>query len=67
MIFGSLFYKHVPEQIRRKLDDRGQSMILVGYHYIGVYKLFSPNENKVVIMWNLMKAKDGNGYKFQVI
>ena len=48
-IFGSLCFRHVPEQISKKLDDRSQAMILVGYHSTRDYKLFSPNENKVVI------------------
>jgi len=31
------------------LDDRIQVMTLVGYHSTCAYKLFSPNENKVII------------------
>lgn len=31
------------------MDDRIQTLILVGYHSIGVYKLFFPNDNKAVI------------------
>jgi transposase InsO family protein len=34
-IFGSLCFKHVPDQVRRKLDDRSQTMILLGYHPTG--------------------------------
>lgn len=37
-IFGSLCYRHVPEQLRRKLDDRAQAMVLVGYHTTGAYR-----------------------------
>lgn len=47
--FGSLCFRHVPEQLRRKLDGRRQTMVMVGYHSICAYKLFSPIENKVVI------------------
>lgn len=34
-IFGSLCFRHVPEQARRKLDDRSVLMILQGYHPTG--------------------------------
>jgi len=46
-IFGSLCYKHIPDQRRRKLDDKGEPMIFVGYNSIGSYKLYSPKERKV--------------------
>ena len=48
-VFGSLCYRHMPEQNRRKLDLRAQTMILVGYHSIGAYKLFDPLSKKIVI------------------
>ncbi|XP_014506332.1 uncharacterized protein LOC106766088 [Vigna radiata var. radiata] len=41
-IFGSLYYKHVPEQLRKKLDDRGIPLILIGYHVTSGYKLYDP-------------------------
>jgi len=34
-VFGSLCFKQVPDQLRRKLDDKSQAMIMVGYHSIG--------------------------------
>lgn len=46
-IFGSLCYKHVPEQLRQKLDDKGEQMILVGYHATGGYKLLDPRSKQV--------------------
>ena len=48
-IFGSLCFKHVPEQIRKKLDCKVEPMILIGYHLIGAYKLYDPRRKKVVI------------------
>jgi len=30
--FGLIFLRHVPEQLRIKLDDKIQAMILKGYH-----------------------------------
>lgn len=64
-IFGSLCFRHVPEQLRRKLDDRRRAMVIVGYHSIGAYKLFSPTENKVVInkYMNFDESKSWNWLK----
>ena len=47
-IFGSLCFKHVPDQLRRKLDDKSQVMIMVGYHLTSAYKLYDPNNKKIV-------------------
>lgn len=48
-IFGSLCFRHDHEQLIRKLNDISQVMVMVGCHSKGVYKLFSPTVNKVVI------------------
>src|ERR1051325_6396980 len=48
-LFGSMCYKHIPDARRRKLDDKSEPMILVGYHKTGVYRLFNlVNENIVL-------------------
>ncbi|KHN21844.1 Retrovirus-related Pol polyprotein from transposon TNT 1-94, partial [Glycine soja] len=39
-IFGSLCYKHVPDAKRRKLEDKSEPMILIGYHVTGAYRLY---------------------------
>jgi len=31
-VFGSLCFKHVPDQLRKKLVAKSQAMIMVGYH-----------------------------------
>ncbi|GAU24164.1 hypothetical protein TSUD_83990 [Trifolium subterraneum] len=49
-VFGSIAYKHVPDQLRRKLDDKATTMILVGYHSTGGYKLYDPVNKNVVIV-----------------
>ncbi|XP_017441172.1 uncharacterized protein LOC108346619 [Vigna angularis] len=41
-IFGSICYKHVPDQLRKKLDDKGVSLILAGYNDTRGYKLYDP-------------------------
>ncbi|MCI29805.1 retrovirus-related pol polyprotein from transposon TNT 1-94 [Trifolium medium] len=38
-VFGSIAYRHVPDQLRKKLNDKGQQMIFVGYHFTGGYRL----------------------------
>ena len=48
-IFGSVFYRHVPEVKRSKLDSRGEKLVLVGYHCTGAYRLLKPITGKIVI------------------
>ncbi|KAK2454958.1 hypothetical protein QL285_002459 [Trifolium repens] len=48
-VFGSLCYKHVPDARRKKLDDKSEAMILVGYHRTGAYRLYNPITDKVEI------------------
>lgn len=38
IIFGSLYFRHVPKKLRRKLDVKSKIMILIGYHSTGAYK-----------------------------
>lgn len=39
-VFGSFVYSHVVAQKRCKLDDKGEPMVLMGYHNTGTYKLY---------------------------
>ena len=48
-IFGSLCFRHIPDQLRRKLDDKGEQMILLGYHSTGGYKLFDLKSKQIII------------------
>lgn len=41
-IFGSLCYKHVPDVKRKKLQDKSEMVVLVGYHPTGAYRLYNP-------------------------
>jgi len=47
-VFGYLCFKHVPDQLRKKLDDKSQPMIMVGYHSTSAYKLFDPKNKRIV-------------------
>jgi hypothetical protein len=44
--FGALAIKHVPKEIRKKLDDKGVECIFVGYDKTG-YRLFMPETNRI--------------------
>jgi hypothetical protein len=48
-IFGSLCFRHVPHEKRKKLEDKNDPMIIVGYHSAGSYRLYSPKTKKIVI------------------
>lgn len=48
-IFGSVCYKHVPNERRNKLDDKSETFILIGYHPTSAYKLYSLEKNQVMI------------------
>ena len=48
-VFGSMCFRHIPEQLRSKMDDRSEAMVLIGYHLTAAYKLYSPIEDKLVI------------------
>lgn len=49
-VFGSITYIHVPDQLRKKIDDKGEQMILVGYHSTGGYKLYDTVNKRIVII-----------------
>ena len=50
IIFGCVAYAHVPEETRRKLDDRSQKCIFVGYsEEYKAYRLYNPITKKYVI------------------
>lgn len=48
--FGFLVYAHVPDALRKKLDDKAEKYIFIGYsHETKGYKLFNPDTEKVII------------------
>jgi hypothetical protein len=49
-IFGCVFYAHVPEEMRRKLDDRREKCVFVGYiEDSKAYRLYNLVTKKYVI------------------
>jgi len=47
--FYSLCYMHILDAKRRKLGDKSEPMILVGYHETGAYRLNHPLNHSIVI------------------
>src|ERR1043165_3690435 len=45
----SMCYKHIPDARRRKLDDKSEPMILVGYHKTGAYRFFNLDNENIVL------------------
>lgn len=48
-IFGSLCYVHIPDEKRKKLQDKSEVMILVGYHPSRAYRLYNPITKKLLM------------------
>jgi len=49
-VFGCVAYAHVPNELRKKLDDKGEKCIFVGYSDESkTYKLYNPSTKKVII------------------
>ena len=49
-VFGCVAYAHVPDQLRKKLDHKGEKCIFVGYNDESkAYKLYNPSTKKVII------------------
>ena len=49
-VFGCVAYAHIPDELRKKLDKKGQKCIFVGYSEdTKAYKLYDPVTRKVII------------------
>ena len=59
-VFGSLCFKHVPDERRKKLQDKNVPMILVGYHPTGAYRLYDPLTHKIFISRDVVIDEDGS-------
>lgn len=65
-VFGSMCFRNVPEKLRKKLDDRSQRMVLIGYHLIGAYKLYSINDDKLMISRYVLVTKVKGGTELRI-
>jgi hypothetical protein len=58
-IFGCVAFAHVPAEMRRKLDDRSERCIFVGYSEESrAYKLYNPITQKYVINKDVQFKED---------
>ncbi|OMO99220.1 hypothetical protein CCACVL1_03887 [Corchorus capsularis] len=49
-VFGCIAYAHVPDQKRKKLDDKGEKCVLLGVSEESkAYKLYNPTTKKLII------------------
>jgi len=48
-VFGSICYNHAPDSRRKKLENKSEAMILVGYHNTGAYRLLDQHSKKISI------------------
>lgn len=49
-VFGCVAYAHIPDQLRRKLDSKGEKCIFIGYSEESkAYRLYIPSTKKVFI------------------
>lgn len=56
-MFGCIAYAHVPNALRKKLDNKGEKCIFIGYSQVIIdYKLYNP-QTKIslsIMMWFFM-------------
>ena len=49
-VFGCVTYAHIPDQLRKKLDSKGEKCIFIGYSEESkAYRLYIPSTRKFVI------------------
>lgn len=53
-VIGFVVYRHIMGQLRKKLDDKEEMMILVGYHCTSGYKLFNKANKRVMISQDII-------------
>jgi transposase InsO family protein len=53
-VFGCVTYAHVPDELRRKMENKGHKCIFVGYsEETKAYKLYDPIARKFIINRNV--------------
>ena len=58
-IFGCIAYAHIPDEKRKKLDDKGETCIFVGYSNDSkAYRLYNPRSQKLIISRDVVFAED---------
>jgi hypothetical protein len=58
-VFGCVAYAHVPEEMRRNLDDRSEKCIFVGYsEQSKAYRLYNPITKKLIVSRDVKFQED---------
>ena len=58
-VFGCISYAHVPRETRRKLDDKSEKCIFIGYDEPSkAYRLFNPITKKVIVSRDVVFKED---------
>jgi hypothetical protein len=58
-VFGCVAYAHVPKEMRRKLDDRSEKCIFVGYsEQSKAYRLYNPITKKLIVSRDVKFQED---------
>jgi len=49
-VFGCVAYAHIPDQLRKKLDSKGEKCIFIGYSEESkAYRLYNPSTKKLIV------------------
>jgi len=59
-IFGFVCYRHILDEKRKKLNDKSETLILVGYHPTRAYKMYSPVKQQVLINSDVIVDEAGS-------
>jgi len=58
-VFGCVAYAHVPDQLRKKLDNKGEKCVFIGYcDESKAYKLYNPSTKKLIISRDVQFIED---------
>lgn len=59
-VFGCITYEHVSDQLRKKVDDKGEMCIFIGFNTNSkAYKLYNLKTKKVIITWDVTFDEKG--------
>ena len=49
-VFGCVAYAHIPDQLRKKLDKKGEKFIFIGYSEESKdWRLYNPSTKKFIV------------------
>ena len=58
-VFGCVAYAHVPDQLRKKLDSKGEKCVFIGYcDESKAYKLYNPSTKNLIVSRDVQFCKE---------